>query len=162
MSDAVDIRLCVNGTAIEVQVPTSMTLADLLRDRLNLPGCRIGCDQGVCGACTVLVDDAPRAACATFVWAVADAKVLTIEGLPKTSRELHPIQTAFLEADAFQCGYCTAGMIMATKGLLDRNPNPDEMQIREWLSGNICRCTGYQMIIEAVQTAAAQIRQAPL
>jgi aerobic-type carbon monoxide dehydrogenase small subunit (CoxS/CutS family) len=124
MRDVVNIRLSVNGIPTEDRIPTSMTLADFLRDRLNLSGCRIACDQGVCGACTVLVDDAPRAACATFAWAVIDTNVLTIEGLRGTQRELHPIQAAFLEADAFQCGYCTAGMILATKALLDRKSGP--------------------------------------
>jgi aerobic carbon-monoxide dehydrogenase small subunit len=159
MSEAENIRLAVNGKVYEARLPTSMTLADFLRDDLNLIGCRIGCDQAVCGACTVLVDETPRAACATFVWAVSGACILTIEGLSGSDRSLHPLQTAFLEADAFQCGYCTAGMILAAKALLDCNPDPDEADIRSWLSGNLCRCTGYQMIVEAVLSAAAAIRK---
>jgi carbon-monoxide dehydrogenase small subunit len=160
MADTQDVRVEVNGRPHRTRAATPAMLADFLRDTLHLKGCRIGCDQSVCGACTVLVDGMPRAACSTFLWAVSGSKVLTIEGLEQEGR-LHPLQAAFLEADAFQCGFCTAGMILTAKALLDCNPVPDDREIRDWLSGNICRCTGYQMIIEAVKAAAAVLRGAP-
>ena len=130
----------------------------MLRDRLDLKGCRVGCDQGVCGACTVLANGLPVTGCSTFAFAVNGATVTTIEGLAEDA--LHPVQQAFATHGAVQCGYCSAGMILSTVALLARNPDPDEPTIRAWLGGNLCRCTGYARIIEAVQAAAAAMKAA--
>ena len=153
MTDVIDITLTINGRTHRVSVPPRRILADLLRDELQLTGCKIGCDQAVCGACTVLVDNLPVTACTTFVFELDGMAVTTIEGLARDG-DLHPIQRAFLEHGALQCGFCTPGMILSVKALLTRYPDPDEPLIRQWLSANICRCTGYQMIIEAVRAAA--------
>ena len=153
MTNAIDITINVNDRVQRLSVLPRRVLADLLRDELQLTGCKIGCDQAVCGACTVLVDDLPVAACATFAFELDGKAVTTIEGLAREDG-LHPIQQAFLEHGAFQCGFCTPGMILSVKALLARHPDPDEPLIRQWLSANICRCTGYQMIIEAVRAAA--------
>ncbi|MBL8662598.1 MAG: (2Fe-2S)-binding protein, partial [Candidatus Odyssella sp.] len=132
--------------------------ADLLRDQWGLTGTKIGCDQATCGACTVLVDGAPMAACATFAWQADGASVTTIEGLA-AGGALDPVQEAFKAKSAFQCGYCTPGMILSARALLARNPAPDRAAIRDWLSANVCRCTGYQMIVEAVEDAARRLRE---
>jgi aerobic carbon-monoxide dehydrogenase small subunit len=153
VTNAIDITINVNDRVQRLSVLPRRVLADLLRDELQLTGCKIGCDQAVCGACTVLVDDLPVAACATFAFELDGKAVTTIEGLAREDG-LHPIQQAFLEHGAFQCGFCTPGMILSVKALLARHPDPDEPLIRQWLSANICRCTGYQMIIEAVRAAA--------
>jgi aerobic carbon-monoxide dehydrogenase small subunit len=153
VSEAFDITLNVNGRIHRLSVPPRRILADLLHDELQLTGCRIGCDQAVCGACTVLVDEMPVTACATFAFELDGKAVTTIEGLARDGA-LHPIQRAFLEHGALQCGFCTPGMILSVKALLARHPDPDEPLIRQWLSANICRCTGYQMIVEAVRAAA--------
>jgi carbon-monoxide dehydrogenase small subunit len=148
-----DIAITVNGRAHRLSVPPNRILADLLREELLLTGCKIGCDQAVCGACTVLVDDLPVTACTTFAFELDGKAVTTIEGL-SDGGELHPIQRAFLDHSAFQCGFCTPGMILSVKALLAHHPDPDEQTIRQWLGANICRCTGYQMIIETVLAAA--------
>ena len=153
MTDVIDITLTINGRTHRVSVPPRRILADLLRDELQLTGCKIGCDQAVCGACTVLVDNLPVTACTTFAFELDGKAVTTIEGLARDG-DLHPIQRAFLEHGALQCGFCTPGMILSVKALLARYPDPVEPLIRQWLSANICRCTGYQMIIEAVRAAA--------
>jgi aerobic carbon-monoxide dehydrogenase small subunit len=153
MTEATDISLNVNGRIHRISVPPRRVLADLLREDLQLLGCKIACDQGVCGACTVLVDDVPVTACATFAFEVDGRAVTTIEGLADGGA-FDPVQRAFLEHGAFQCGFCTPGMILSVKALLARHPEPDETLIRQWLNANICRCTGYQMIIEAVRAAA--------
>jgi len=153
VTGAIDITLPVNGRTYRLSVRPRRMLADLLRDELRLTGCKIGCDQAVCGACTVLVDEMPVTACATFAFEVDGKAVTTIEGLG-CAGALHPIQQAFFEHGALQCGFCTPGMILSVKALLTRYPDPDEPLIRQWLSANICRCTGYQMIIEAVRAAA--------
>jgi carbon-monoxide dehydrogenase small subunit len=150
---AIDISLTVNGRPHRLSVAPRRVLADVLREELYLTGCKIGCDQAVCGACTVLADDIPVTACTTFAFELDGKEVTTIEGLAE-GETLHPIQRAFLEHGAFQCGFCTPGMVLSVKALLARHPDPDEALIRNWLSANICRCTGYQMIIEAVQAAA--------
>jgi aerobic carbon-monoxide dehydrogenase small subunit len=153
MIEAIEIAVTINGCAHRLTVPPRRVLADLLREDLQLLGCKIACDQAVCGACTVLVDDMPVTACATFAFEVDGRAVTTIEGLADDGA-LDLVQRAFLEHGAFQCGFCTPGMILSVKALLSRHTAPDETLIRQWLNANICRCTGYQMIIEAVLAAA--------
>jgi len=153
MTDAIDIILTVNGRTHRLNVPPRRMLADLLRDELQLAGCKIGCDQAVCGACTVLVEGMPVTACTSFAFEFDGKAVTTIEGLA-AGGVLDPVQQAFLEHGAFQCGFCTPGMILSVKALLARHPDPDVPLIRQWLNANICRCTGYQMIIDAVRAAA--------
>jgi aerobic carbon-monoxide dehydrogenase small subunit len=154
MSAALDIEITVNGTRRRLSVAPNQVLADLLREELQLTGCKIGCDQAVCGACTVLVDGLPATACTTFAFELDGKALTTIEGL--SDGALHPVQQAFLEHTAFQCGFCTPGMILSVAALLARYPDPDEATIRQWLNANICRCTGYQMIIDAVRAAAGR------
>jgi aerobic-type carbon monoxide dehydrogenase small subunit (CoxS/CutS family) len=156
MISPIDITLAVNRRAHQLKVPPNRIVADLLREELMLTGCKIGCDQGVCGACTVLVDGLPITACTTFAFELDGTAVTTIEGLSEDEK-LHPVQRVFLEHHAFQCGFCTPGMILSVKALLDHHCDPDETTIRQWLSANICRCTGYQMIIEAVRAAAKAV-----
>jgi carbon-monoxide dehydrogenase small subunit len=153
MANAIDISVTVNGRLHRLNVSPRRIVADLLRDDLSLTGCKIGCDQAACGACTVLVDDVPVTGCTTFAFELDGKSVTTIEGLA-VGNELHPIQRAFLDHGAFQCGFCTPGMILSVKALLARHPDPGEALIRQWLDANICRCTGYQMIIDAVHAAA--------
>jgi aerobic carbon-monoxide dehydrogenase small subunit len=153
----VDVTATVNGTRRAMTVATNAVLVDTLRDTLGLKGCKLACDAAVCGACTVLVDGAPVTACSTFAFEIDGKEVTTIEGLGDPATP-HPLQQAFLENDAFQCGFCTPGMILSVKALLAENPDPDDAAIRAWLGGNLCRCTGYQMIIETVRTAAAAMR----
>lgn len=147
------VALRVNGKPWRGDIPAETMLSDVLRDDLRLTGAKIGCDQAVCGACTVLVDGAPVAACSTFAFMADGAAVETIEG-QASDGALSAVQAAFKGNSAFQCGYCTPGFILLATALLRENPAPDRATIREWLSANICRCTGYQMIIEAVETAA--------
>jgi aerobic carbon-monoxide dehydrogenase small subunit len=149
----VSVSLRLNGADETITVPTSEMLVDTVRERFGLKGTNIGCDQASCGACTVRVEGNPVASCSTFTWQADDRDVTTIEGLGRPGN-LSPEQTAVAENSAFQCGYCTPGLLMSTSALLDTHPNPDRDTIVEWLGANICRCTGYQMIIEAVQRAA--------
>ncbi len=153
----VTLRFMLNGKPVERDVPTNRVLADLLRDDFACTGTKVGCSRGVCGACTALVDGRPVATCSTFAFQVDGCNVTSIEGLMQDGA-LHPIQQAFVDHAAFQCGYCTAGMILLTKALLEHEPNPDRDTIVEWISSNICRCTGYALIIEAVQDAAQRLR----
>ena len=146
--------LTVNGRQREDAVAENMLLIDYLREQLDLTGTKQGCDGGECGACTVLVDGRPRLACCTFAAAVEGRHVETIESQSQNGR-LSPLQQAFHERLGAQCGFCTPGMIMAAEGLLRRNPNPGEAEIREALGGNLCRCTGYVKIVESVQAACA-------
>ncbi|HEY7611312.1 MAG TPA: (2Fe-2S)-binding protein [Alphaproteobacteria bacterium] len=159
MAEIIAISLTLNGRAHSARVAPQMMLADFLRDACGLTGTKIGCDQATCGACTVLVDGAPLAACATFAWQIDGCTVTTIEGLA-TNAALDPVQEAFKAKSAFQCGYCTPGMILLAKALLAANPSPDHAAIRDWISANVCRCTGYQMIVEAVEDAARRLREA--
>jgi carbon-monoxide dehydrogenase small subunit len=161
MSEMIDISVAVNGRPHSLRVAPRQVLADLLREELQLTGCKIGCDQAVCGACTVLVDAVPTTGCTTFAFELDGKNVTTIEGLGEGLGEgaLHPIQQAFLENGAFQCGFCTPGMILSIAALLTRHPEPDGALIRQWLNANICRCTGYQMIVDAVQAAARAVRR---
>jgi carbon-monoxide dehydrogenase small subunit len=147
----------VNGKARRLLVEDSQTLADMLRDQLGLTGCKIGCDQAVCGACTVLADGAPIAACSTFAFMVEGADILTIEGLAPRSR-MDAVQQAFLEAGAVQCGFCTAGLILSVHALLRGTPDPDDAAIADWLGAHVCRCTGYSAILDAVRLAARRLR----
>lgn len=144
------VSLTVNGSPTVVQIEEDRTLLYLIREVLGLKGTKEGCGEGVCGACTVLLDGKAVNACLVLAVQAEGKNLLTIEGLG-TEGKLKPLQKAFIEAGAVQCGYCTPGMILSAKALLDKNPNPSETEIRRGLSGNLCRCTGYQKIIEAVQ-----------
>jgi carbon-monoxide dehydrogenase small subunit len=152
----IDLTVNVNGQEKVLSVATSRTVADVLREDLNLTGCRVACDGEVCGSCTVLIDGLPAAACSTFAFQVDGSRIETIEGL-SAGGDLHVIQQAFLEANAFQCGFCTSGFIMSVKALLAVDPAPTDDTIREWLKSNICRCTGYQTILEATRRAAKRM-----
>jgi len=147
----------LNGQPIEVECEAQETLAELLRDRLNLTGTKVSCEVQVCGACTVLVDGLPVSSCTMLAYEVRDHNVVTIEGLARPDGTLHPIQQAFIDDFAFQCGFCTPGMILAAKALLDENPKPSRDEIIHYMDGNICRCTGYVPIVQAIQKAASEI-----
>jgi carbon-monoxide dehydrogenase small subunit len=152
------IAFVLNGNEIEIEVEPHWTLLHLLRESLELSGTKPGCGEGECGACTVLVNNKAVNSCIYPVMEVAEATVTTIEGMIGSSGELHPIQQAFVERGAVQCGFCTPGMIMASRALLDENPNPTEDEIRHGLAGNLCRCTGYTQIVEAVESAGESLR----
>ena len=147
------IKMDVNGRAVSIDVATNTLLVDVLRRDLNLTGTHVGCDTSQCGACVVHINGQSVKACTTLAVQAAGATVTTIEGLSKGG-ELHAVQAAFKEAHGLQCGFCTPGMVMSVVDLLSRNPNPSESEIRSWLKGNICRCTGYHNIVKAVQIAA--------
>lgn len=149
----------LNGEKRVCDVESNAVLLDVLRDDFGCQGVRRSCERGVCGACTVLVDDVPVASCSTFAFAVDGADVETVEGLVAPDGALSPQQQAFAECGGYQCGYCTSGMLMLTTGLLRREPEPDRGTIREWISSNTCRCTGYEMILESVERAAELIRE---
>jgi carbon-monoxide dehydrogenase small subunit len=138
-------------------IPANRTLLDLLRDHLGLLGTKCGCEIGECGACTVLLDGEPVNSCLVLAPQIAGREVVTVEGLAQDGK-LHPLQEAFLDHDAVHCGFCTPGMLLSAKALLDWNPRPTEKEIRTAVSGNLCRCTGYQQIVEAIEKAAAQGR----
>jgi aerobic-type carbon monoxide dehydrogenase small subunit (CoxS/CutS family) len=144
----------LNGKAMEVECEAQETLAEVLRNRLNLTGTKVSCEVQVCGACTVLVDGLPVSSCTELAYEACGKQVMTIEGLEKPDGALHPVQQAFIDEFAFQCGFCTPGMIMAAKALLDENAKPTRDEIIHHMDGNICRCTGYVPIVNAVQRAA--------
>ena len=144
----------LNGRPVETEYEHCETLAEVLRERLNLTGTKISCEVQVCGACTVLVDGLPVSSCTFLAYEARDREVVTIEGLAKSDGVLHPVQQAFIDEFAFQCGFCTPGMILAAKALLDENPQPSREQIVHYMDGNICRCTGYVPIVRAIQKAA--------
>lgn len=146
------IRLTINDRDVELAVEPNLTLLDLLRYELGLTGAKKGCELGDCGSCTVILDGKPVNSCLVLAVQTNGRHVLTIEGL-ETDQGLHPLQKAFVEKGAIQCGFCTSGMILSGKSLLDRNPNPDKEEIRKAISGNLCRCTGYQKIVEAIKNA---------
>lgn len=150
------LSFTLDGDPIEVVCKDNMTLLDLLRDKLGLTGTKKGCEQGECGACTVMLDGKPVNSCCTLAVECEGRDVVTVEGIAKNG-QLHPIQKQFIEKWALQCGYCTPGMIMSAKALLDVNPHPTELEIREAIEGNLCRCTGYAKIVEAIQAAAAEM-----
>lgn len=149
----VSLQLVVNGIAHSAEVEARRTLADFLRDELGLTGTHLGCEQGACGACTIIVDAMPVRACLLLAAQAQGSEIQTVEGLAENG-ELNPLQQAFKAHHALQCGFCTPGFLMAASALLQRNPAPSETQVREFLSGNICRCTGYQFIVDAVLAAA--------
>ena len=153
----IEITLTVNETTHTLTTLPNRTLLDILREDLGLTGAKNGCESGECGACTVLMNGAAVNACLVLAGQADGCAVETIEGLSK-SGQLHPIQQAFVDAGAVQCGFCIPGMVMASKALLDHNPQPQEADIRQALAGNICRCTGYTKIIQAVQMAAEELR----
>ena len=152
------IRVTVNGTAYDAQVESRLLLVHLLRDQLRLTGTHIGCDTTHCGACTVLLDGQPVKSCTILAVQADGRQISTVEGLEKDGK-LHPLQEGFWEKHGLQCGYCTPGMLMTTSALLARNKNPSEAEIREAISGNLCRCTGYNNIVKAVQSAAERLRK---
>ena len=152
-SELVYVSCKVNDKEHGHHVGPQEMLVDFLRERIGLTGTKLACDVGSCGACTVLVNGLPFASCNTFVWQVQGADVQTVEGLASNDI-LHPVQDAFIENSAFQCGYCTPGMILLAVSFLEKSPNPSREDIRNWMSANVCRCTGYEMIIEAVEKAA--------
>jgi aerobic carbon-monoxide dehydrogenase small subunit len=153
------IRLRVNGRDWERAVEPRTTLADFLRETLELTGTHVGCEHGVCGACTVLLDGEPVRSCLLFAVQMDGADLVTVEGLADGDR-LHPIQQAFWDHHGLQCGFCTPGLLLAAKALLEERPDPTDAEIREAIAGNLCRCTGYHFIVEAVRAAAAARRRA--
>ena len=163
MSRLITISCTVNGQAREMTVEARKTLADALREDLGLTGTHLGCEHGVCGACTVLVRGEAVRSCLMLAVQVRGAEVLTIEGLEQNG-QLHPVQQAFRESHSFQCGFCTPGFVMSTVALLNESQSPSEAEVREALSGNICRCTGYQSIVAGVQLASERLTgaQAPV
>lgn len=150
-------KFIVNGTPRELIIEPHMTLLEVLRERVGLTGTKYGCGNGECGACTVLIDGKPTLACLTLAITVRDKNIVTIEGLAK-GNVLHPIQKAFVDYGAIQCGFCTPGMILSAKALLDENPSPGKEDIKTGLAGNLCRCTGYVKIIDAVLAAAETLK----
>ena len=147
------IRLEVNGKTHDLNVPSHHSLLDVLREELDLTGSKRGCDRGECGSCTVLLDGKPVYSCITLAAQVRGRRVVTIEGLSNDG-QLDPVQQAFLDEDGGQCGYCTPGFLMSARALLDTNPHPTDAEIREALSGNLCRCNAYGRILQSVRTAA--------
>jgi carbon-monoxide dehydrogenase small subunit len=158
MSEAVAIQLTVNGTSYKGVAEPRRTLADFLREDLELTGTHLGCEHGVCGACTIVVDGLPVRSCLMLAVQAQDADIMTVEGLARNGA-LHPVQEAFWEAHSFQCGFCTPGFIMSTYAFLAENPDPSDTEIREALSGNICRCTGYQSIVDGVRLAGRKLAE---
>jgi carbon-monoxide dehydrogenase small subunit len=152
------IRLTVNSTVYEKTVPVRLSLADFLREHLHLTGTHLGCEHGVCGACTISMNGRSARSCLTLAVQADGADIVTIEGLRAKDGTRHPLQQIFLENFALQCGYCTPGMLITAIELLQDNPNPTEREVREALSGNLCRCSGYQAIVDAVLIAARQAR----
>jgi carbon-monoxide dehydrogenase small subunit len=159
-SDRVLVQLSVNGEPVSVAFAPNKTLLEVLREDLQLTGTKHGCELGECGACAVLVEGVPVLSCLTLGLACEGKAIRTIEGVADGA-QLHPLQAAFADLGGSQCGYCTSGMILTSLALFEHNPNPTRDEIREALSGNICRCTGYQQIVDAVEAAAAIVRQEP-
>ncbi len=151
-------KFIVNGRTYEALIEPRMTLLEVLRDKLDLTGTKLSCGEGECGACTVLIDGKAVLSCVTLAITAREKDIITIEGLAKGAT-LHPIQKAFVDHGAIQCGFCTPGMIMAAKALLDENPNPTRQEVKEGLGGNLCRCTGYVKIADAVLAAAETVRK---
>jgi carbon-monoxide dehydrogenase small subunit len=151
------VTTSVNGTPYTRVVEPRLLLSDFLRHELGLTGTHVGCEHGVCGACTILFDGLPMRSCLMFAPQAHGHEIVTVEGLAADGDRLHPLQEAFRDAHGLQCGFCTPGILMTMKAFLDENPSPNEAEIRQALSGNLCRCTGYQHIVEAVTLAATRI-----
>lgn len=151
------VRLRINGRDYQAEVEARKLLVDFIREDLGLTGTHVGCEHGVCGACTILWDGEPVRSCLVFAVQAHGAELETVEGLAQSPTELHPIQEAFRKVHALQCGFCTPGFLLTVKALLHDNPSPSEQEIRESISGNLCRCTGYQNIVTAVQQAAEKL-----
>ena len=152
------VSIEVNGKRREAQVPARLSLVDWLREELRLTGTHVGCEHGVCGACSVMLDGEPVRSCLMYAVQANGHKVTTVEGLARPDGSMSALQDAFCETHGLQCGYCTPGMLIAAQGLLSSNPDPSEGQIRDAIGGNLCRCTGYQQIVEAVKLAAQRSR----
>jgi aerobic carbon-monoxide dehydrogenase small subunit len=159
MPRKIDVQTRINGESAEFLCEPRQTLLEVVRDTLGLTGTKEGCGDGNCGACTVLMDGRLVLSCLTLGVEAEAAQITTVEGIA-AGQELHPLQQCFLEDAALQCGVCTPGFLVAAKALLDKNPNPSEHEIRLWLANNLCRCTGYDKIVRAVQDAAARVREA--
>jgi carbon-monoxide dehydrogenase small subunit len=155
MARTYPLQMNLNGKDVQIETKASATLAAVLREGFGLTGTKIGCEEGECGACTVLVDGQPVNSCIYPALKAAGRRVLTIEGLAH-GNELHPLQTAFVEHGAVQCGYCTPGILLTAVALLEQNPHPTDIEIRRAISGNLCRCTGYLKIIQAIQAVAGK------
>jgi aerobic-type carbon monoxide dehydrogenase small subunit (CoxS/CutS family) len=153
------IRTRVNGRQYALNIEPQETLAEVLRERMHLTGTKLSCDVQVCGACTVLVDGLPVSACTYLAYETRGRDVVTIEGLAPTEDQLHPVQAAFIQENAYQCGFCTPGMILTAKSLLDQRPEASEAEIIDYMEGNLCRCTGYRPIVAAIQRAQAMLRE---
>jgi aerobic carbon-monoxide dehydrogenase small subunit len=154
------IAVEVNGVKRPAQVSARLSLVDWLRDELRLTGTHVGCEHGVCGACSVMLDGEPVRSCLMYAVQADGHRITTVEGLAKADGSMSALQDAFCETHGLQCGYCTSGMLIAAQALLDSNPDPDEEQIRDAIGGNLCRCTGYQQIVEAVKLAARRTGKA--
>ncbi len=158
MSDALhDISVEVNGTLRRAQVPARLSLVDWLRDELRLTGTHVGCEHGICGACSIMLDGEPVRACLMFAVQANGHKITTVEGLANADGTVSVLQDSFCQAHGLQCGYCTPGMLIAAQSLLNAVARPSEARIREAIGGNLCRCTGYQQIVEAMQLAAERL-----
>jgi carbon-monoxide dehydrogenase small subunit len=152
------VRMRVNGNQVEREIPADRLLVDFIREDLGLTGTKKGCEEGECGACTLIMNGKSVASCLVPAFKADGAEILTVEGLADDA-QLHPLQQAFLEEGAVQCGYCTAGMLLSAKALLDENPNPTVQEVKKGLSGNLCRCTGYTKIIRAVQVVSEKMQK---
>jgi carbon-monoxide dehydrogenase small subunit len=154
----IDVSLKVNGKVYERRIPTRMLLSDFLRNELNLTGTHVSCEHGVCGSCNIMLDGKTARSCLTFAVQAEGAEIRTVESMG-TIDNMHPLQQAFWEKHGLQCGFCTPGMLMTAQELLNANPNPTREDVAEAISGNLCRCTGYQTIIDAVMSAAETMRE---
>jgi len=158
MTDLITVNVRINGVDYQRQVEPRLLLSDFIRHDLNLTGTHVGCEHGVCGSCTILFDGQPIRSCLLFAVQADGHNILTVEGLAPDPDHLHPIQEAFHEAHALQCGFCTPGFVMTLKPFLEENENPSDEEIREAISGNLCRCTGYDHIVDAVHIAAEKMK----
>lgn len=160
MSNTYPISVTINGKTLEKSVEPRMLLADFIRHEAGLTGTHVGCEHGVCGACTVLFDGKPVRSCIMLAMQANGHELTTVEGLAESEDKLHPIQNAFWEAHGLQCGFCTPGILMTLVPFLEENKNPNEAEVREAISGNLCRCTGYQHIVDATLLAAKKLNEA--